>query len=136
MTHHVKLYPPLDLVSEKYRSAGKDNSNLVFIPAITVAFAALEFLMWKIGASVGTLVMLVIEGIIIGALHDLMHTWFHLSGTRLLKYEWFQRLKRYHFYHHHHMQQNFGIIWFGWDRVFGTFRNRGRLVGQTGVEPA
>lgn len=124
MTHHLKLYPPSNLLSETYRDAGKDNTTYIFTPIIAVGFLAYEAILYHWGASFWLLAGLTVEGLLIGLLHDWMHTWFHLSGTRLLKYQWFRDLRELHFYHHRRMNRNFGIYFFGWDRVFRTFRRQ------------
>lgn len=124
MTHHVRLYPPTDLLSERYRDPGKDNTVLVFTPALTILFGGLELLMWCLGVPWWILCIMTVEGVVVGTLHDLMHTWFHLKGVSLTKKTRFLKLRYLHFFHHSHMQTNLGIFWFGWDRLFGTYRGR------------
>lgn len=122
MTHHLKLYPPGDLVSENYRDPGGDNTTFIFTPLITLGFALFGFGLYETGASLSLLGVLILEGIFIGVIHDRMHTWFHLSGNPFLRFAWFRHLRALHFYHHRNMRKNLGIFFFGWDRVFRTFR--------------
>lgn len=122
MNHHTKQYPPSDLLSHSYRSAGKDDSAIIFTPAVIVAFSVYIFALIKLGASGWAISLVLIEAAIVGALHDLIHTQTHLVSSYLDRWSWFQKLRALHFVHHFHMNKNLGIIWFGWDRLFRTFR--------------
>jgi len=122
--HHLKQYPPSDLVSERYRDAGKDSSLFVFLPAITVAFLIWCLGAYLLGASVAVLVMMVVEAAVIGWLHDYLHGQFHLKDSWTLRYDCLKQLRVWHWYHHRNMKRNLGIVWFGWDRVFRTFRGK------------
>ncbi len=123
MTHHVRLYPPADLVSEQYRDAGKDNTVFIFTPLIAFGFLVFLGVLYAfLGASLWLIGGLAVEGLLIGVAHDTLHTLFHLHSTRLLRLRWFLRLRDAHFYHHRNMKRNYGVFFFGWDRFFGTFR--------------
>ena len=124
MTHHVKLYPQSDLLSDTYRNPGKDNTTFIFTPLLVVSFLLLEGVLRHFGASIALLCILTVEGLIVGILHDYMHTLFHLRKTFLNRYQWFLRLRELHFIHHKHMQRNLGIFWFGWDHVMGSYEKR------------
>lgn len=122
MNHHLKQYPPSDLLSDRYRSPGKDNGLLFFTPAIVLAFACFIAVLHVLGISVPLLVWVCLEALVLGVAHDSLHTLMHLRSTRLLRFRWFRSMVALHFYHHINMRKNLGIYWFGWDRVLGTFR--------------
>jgi sterol desaturase/sphingolipid hydroxylase (fatty acid hydroxylase superfamily) len=123
MNHHLKQYPPNDLLSEKYRWAGKDDTTIIFIPPITLFFLLYGALLWQLGVPWIVFPVILVEAILVGALHDWIHIASHIQCHWLLRYRWFQRLRALHFIHHAgDMRKNMGIIWFGWDRVFGTYR--------------
>lgn len=123
MTHHLKTYPPNDLLSEQYRSAGADNGVFVFVPIITFACVLLCVALYFLGISLSTLILVCGIIAVLGAGHDLLHTQYHLKDSKLNRFKWFQRLRAVHFYHHRRMNRNLGIIFMGWDRVLRTFRN-------------
>lgn len=70
----------------------------------------------------GTLVLL--STIFWMGLHDFLHHHFHLKDSFLNEHIWFQKLRQLHFLHHGNMNTNFGILFFGWDRLLGTFKKR------------
>lgn len=123
MTHHLKLYPHSDLLSDTYRDAGADNGLLVFTPGIALVVGVFGIVLFCFGVPVIGLIAAVILSILVGAANDLLHTSFHLRGSRLQRFGWFRTLRSLHFYHHRNMKKNLGIIWFGWDRLFKTFRS-------------
>ena len=122
MNHHTKQYPPGDLKSESYRSAGREDSTFIFTPILTLAFALFVYGLVKLNVEAGLLVFVLAEALVIGFLHDWVHTQFHLTKTVLDRWGWFRKLRELHFTHHRRMAHNFGIFWFGWDRVFRTYR--------------
>lgn len=69
------------------------------------------------------------EAALIGYLHGYIHDSFHLTGHWLERFKHFSHLRALHFRHHFNMKINFGIFWFGWDRVFKTFKNVQDPVG-------
>ena len=50
---------------------------------------------------------------------------YHISGSYLERFAWFQRKRQLHFVHHLHANKNFAVIDFFWDRMLGTFRKAG-----------
>ena len=116
MEHHRELYPPHEFLSEEYKSAGVASFRLWFVPIITVVVAA--FILWlptwyavAATASLG----------IISALDDYLHDQFHLTGSRLVRFRWFRRLRALHLLHHRNMRKNYGIFSFVLDRMLGSF---------------
>ena len=119
--HHYIQYPPNDFFSEAYRSAGKDNSGkffiLAFLPMIIgwFVFVFLAHISLVIGIGV------IIEMVIIGLAHDILHDAFHIQNHWLNKFAIFRRWVELHKIHHIDVSKNYGIFDFLWDRVFGTF---------------
>lgn len=124
LNHHLKQYPPHNLVSDTYRSAGKDDSTVLFAPPITVSFAAFLGTLWALGLPTWSLGLLLVEGALISFLTDYIHDQFHLRAPWLVRFAWFRNLRSLHWIHHVNMRRNLGIMWLGWDRVFRTFRRR------------
>lgn len=123
MTHHIVLYPVTDYLSDTYRSAGKDNSLYLFL-IVAIPFFLLPLLLFWLGLIPFLSVIVVIsEMIIIGWIHEFFHTAFHIRNHVLKRYAFFRRLTDIHFVHHLDMQTNFGIFFFGWDRLLGTYKN-------------
>lgn len=121
MNHHQVQYPPLDFLSEKYRSAGKHSTVLLFLIAFSpliIGVLALGFL-----GFLPLYLVLAINGSLAfwGLMHDYWHDEFHLSKTRYSNIALFRRDQDLHFIHHLDIGKNYGIIWFAWDHLFGTF---------------
>ena len=122
MTHHLKLYPPKDLLSESYRDAGADNGVFIFAPPITFACLVLGIVFYVLGLPLWVLALVAVLSTVIGVVHDSLHTAFHLRNSWLRHFTWFRWLRLMHFVHHRKMNRNLGIFWFVWDRLFRVFR--------------
>jgi hypothetical protein len=122
MTHHITLYPPKDLLSDRYRDAGADNGVFVFAPAITIVVAVLGLALYALGVTLWVLATIAVVSTGIGVAHDTLHTSFHLRTSWLTRFRWFRWLRLIHFVHHRRMNRNLGIFWFGWDRLLKAFR--------------
>lgn len=124
MTHHLKLYPPSDFYSEKYREAGTDSTVKIFAAA-AVPVVALPIVLWAFGVlSLGVMTLVIVEMLVIGWLHDHLHDAFHITNHPLTKFKLFNHWIDLHYLHHIKMQRNFGIFSFGWDRIFKTYWNK------------
>ncbi len=126
MTHHLKLYPPSDYLSEKYREAGADSTPKFFffaalptliLPVLTLCY--FEILSWVL--------TLLAVGVMfgVGLMKNYLHDAFHIKNHTLSKIPiiktWFNNLVQLHYYHHVDMSKNFGISAFFWDRLFKSF---------------
>lgn len=120
-THH-RLYPPGDYISKTYRSAGKADSLFVLGPLVGVAIGLYLGALYWLGFPWYAFAAVLVVSILVGVAHEWFHRAFHLEGHWMLRYWWFQRLRMLHFHHHVSDGVNLGIIWFGWDRLFGTFQ--------------
>ncbi len=81
---------------------------------------------WLLGGAGGAAAAFC-TGVLMTILYEFFHCIQHLNTSP--KNPWLKRIKRLHLAHHYHDEtSNYGIIDFGWDRVFGTYRNslRGR----------
>lgn len=122
MTHHVKLYPPSNFLSETYRDAGADNGSFVFFPAVALPCLIGGLLLFWAGVDLVTLGGVAMTAIGLGFVHDYFHTAFHLEHTWLNRFKWFQELRRKHLIHHRRVKTNLGVITFVWDKVFRSYR--------------
>lgn len=123
MTHHLKLYPPTDFFSEEYRNPGRDNTVRIFAFA-ALPLIALPIILGICGIlSVGLTILVLIEMLFIGWLHDYLHDAFHISNHWLNRFDTFKKWVKLHFQHHVNMSTNYGIFTFFLDKLFGTFSN-------------
>ena len=121
MTHHLKLYPPSDYVSDVYRNPGKDNTVIIFA-MLSLPVLITPILLCLIGKlSIFLTIVAVVEMLVVGLLHDRIHDAFHLTKSIWHKVPGFKRWNRLHYLHHVDMQTNFGIFSFHWDKIFGTY---------------
>ncbi len=124
MVHHYKLYPIEDFESDDYRSAGKDSGTIFFtvlaIPLLAIPVIAWILtplgLFWALGSIAG--------GILFGLLNDWVHASFHVRGHILRRLPGWQRMRDRHYEHHVDVTVNYGIWYFGWDRLFNTIRDQ------------
>lgn len=119
--HHT-LYTITDFESEEYRSAGRDDSAIVFVPVITMIIGLMGLAFWFVFQAWWIYPIILIEGAGIGWLNAKIHECFHIKDHWLNKYRFFRRLKELHWLHHKHPKMNHGILWFFPDRLFGTFQ--------------
>lgn len=122
MNHHIFQYPPDDLVSGVYRTSGTADSTLIFTPAVTLAFFLYAAVLYALGTDAYVIGGTALETLALGILHDSLHTGFHVKKSVWARWEIFAPLRDLHFVHHKRTNRNFGILFFGWDRLFRTFR--------------
>lgn len=121
MVHHLKCYPPGDLRSAAYRSAGTSNSAVLFAVPIAVLLALVSWAMIAAGASPSSIAAVLGSAALVGFAHDYVHDAFHIEMHWLERAPGFLRLRAYHDAHHLDLRRNLGILWLGWDRLFGSF---------------
>jgi sterol desaturase/sphingolipid hydroxylase (fatty acid hydroxylase superfamily) len=127
MAHHQKLYAVVPDVSnyksDVYRDPGKDNTVWIFGVA-ALPMLAIPIILGCLGVVGWWLVgMMEVEMLLFGWLNDHIHDQFHLTQTIWQKVPAFRRWDACHLQHHFDMSCNFGIFGFGFDKVFGTFKN-------------
>jgi len=126
MTHHLTLYPPEDFLSDKYRSAGKDNTVVTFVIA-SIPMVAFPIFLGLLGILSWPLVVtVVVVEIGLGLLHDYIHNSMHIKNHWMSRVPVlrviFQMWVKLHYVHHVDMTKNYGIFVFHWDRLFGSYR--------------
>lgn len=120
MTHHLKLYPPNDFTSDKYRRAGNDSTVKFFVIAsLPMIITPIILYFCGILTLSSLIVVLVVEGLM-GYLNNYLHDAFHITNHWLIGLPIFDRWVKLHYIHHINMSANFGIFSFIWDRFFLT----------------
>ncbi len=122
MKHHT-LYSSSDYLSKKYRKAGKRNSSVIFIPIIGSVLLLLLGILYFVGIPLWILLVVIIESLIIGYMHDKVHELSHVEGNMFEKFKIFQTWRKIHYEHHNDMSKNYGIFWFFWDKLFKSFKD-------------
>ncbi len=123
MVHHLVLYPPKDLVSDSYRSAGSSSSVWSFVAAliplmcVPIILALLSVVSWA-SAALAFFAMAFV-GIASDVVHDSFHVKDHILSKLIPRYDVMRAL---HFQHHRNMKRNFGIFSFICDRLFRTLQ--------------
>ena len=141
MIHHIELYGPTQAMrTEKYKDATRGRAALGniglewLIPSSAILSASLlAMLAMHVGWKYETIVISTLLGwpiFMFSYLHDRMHLHnFWMEKTPLLNI-WFKNARRLHDIHHHclndggRMDRNYGIGFFFFDRLFGTFATR------------
>ena len=124
MTHHLKLYPPSDYLSDTYRQAGKDSTPKFFALA-ALPLIITPIVLWAVGVlSLSIMITIMVMEGLMGFLHNYLHDAFHIRNHWLTRFmpHIFNRWVELHYQHHVDMNTNFGIFSFHWDRLLGTFR--------------
>jgi sterol desaturase/sphingolipid hydroxylase (fatty acid hydroxylase superfamily) len=123
MEHHLSLYPPGKLTSDKYLSSKwYHNGPLLFTPPLVFLLLVFGGILWLCHAPLWMLLVFGVSLVGFGLVNDACHDSFHQRKHWLNRYTWYKRLRKLHFRHHRDMSCNFGIMSFAWDRVFGTAR--------------
>lgn len=125
MTHHLRLYPSEDFVSDKYRNAGKDNTVVIFgvaaIPLVVVPILLGVFHILPLGMVITSLTVMIVMSLLHSYLHDSFHIRNHWLYRLPIINKMFKKWVYLHYLHHVDMGTNYGIFLFHWDKVFGTF---------------
>ncbi|HTS13191.1 MAG TPA: sterol desaturase family protein [Candidatus Limnocylindrales bacterium] len=154
MEHHLEHYGPLRPMrpSGKYIDATTGRWSIgnvglewiapsgIALGSFLAAFAALR-LPWGYRISF-VVITLAWSSFMFSYLHDRMHILgFWMEKNRWLK-RWFTGARRLHDIHHlslnghGRMDRNFGIGFYFFDRLFGTFRGRQECFNRAGLEAA
>lgn len=87
------------------------------LPTIGVIVLPIGYLLGGTGGAAAAFT----AGIVMTIIYEFFHCVQHLNTSP--KNAWLKRIKRLHLAHHYHDEtSNYGIIDFGWDRVFRTYR--------------
>lgn len=127
--HHFIQYPPHAYLSDTYKSAGTDSTRILFAIVFSPLIIGLSVLTFFGVLSLWHGIAALLSLGLWGYVHDYVHDQFHLSNTWLLKLpgSWFTNWRRIHYIHHLDQTKNFGIVYFGWDKWFGTFEDETTL---------
>jgi sterol desaturase/sphingolipid hydroxylase (fatty acid hydroxylase superfamily) len=112
---HHGIYSEELMISDKYLDEARSADYYYAIPAFTLAWCAYRLLPFDL-----FLIHFVSLGLSTLA-HFYLHVQYHLAGTWLTRYRWFQRKRKLHLLHHRDTTKNYAVIEFFWDRVFGTY---------------
>ena len=122
LAHHTIQYPSSDLLSEEYRSAGQDNSTILFAilfaPIVLFVIALMVFKLIPLMFGVLVLILMALVSFFNSTIHDATH----LYRSFYDRFGWFKLMRERHYVHHRNVQSNLSIFIFVWDRVFGTFK--------------
>lgn len=129
MTHHLKNYPPKRVIGDgPYISAGSDSLAIWFAP-FGIIYAAVVLLT---GMPHPTAILL--GGALVAILSSLVHDLSHVSNSIVWRSRLTLGMAVRHHTHHFKMGRNFGILWDGWDRVWGTRRVRSGSSSRPGSQ--
>ena len=110
------------MFSVKYRSSGKDNSivlfGILFSPVVLGMLAMTIFHVVPMVLGILLLIEMGIVSVLNATIHDDMHLFESFWG----RFWFFGELVYLHNIHHISTDKNLGIFYFGWDRVFGSFK--------------
>lgn len=128
MVHHLVLYPPENLTSDKYLSAGRNSTTWIFL-ILSSPLLLIPIALWLFGiVSLSTAACINLEMLFFGWLHDYIHDSFHVNNHFFTKIPLFNKIfdawKKLHFVHHSDMQKNLGIFVFFWDKRFKTYTSK------------
>lgn len=113
MVHHVKNYPPRDVMSSEYRSSGKDSLAIWFGPFLLVYAGLL------LGLGIhpwATLPAALFVAVLSSVAHDLSH----IHGSIAWRWKVLMGAAVRHHAHHFKMGKNFGVLVPWWDDLLGT----------------
>jgi sterol desaturase/sphingolipid hydroxylase (fatty acid hydroxylase superfamily) len=155
MIHHLKIYGPKrslrqpgpyrDSVDGRWGFLGIGLEWLLPIVLVLVSAVALASVVLRIPAGVQAVFMgtaLLWGKFMFGDLHDSMHVEGHWLASLPVASGWYRGIRRLHDIHHLHfsddgrMPKNFGIAFFGFDRLFGTFEESAGAFNGPGYEAA
>ena len=139
MNHHISSYPPgKKMRSNKYIQNIKENDVLVFglglewlVPSFIILVFTI-FFEWLIGISffkiaISVSIILLYTIFLFWFLHETLHIKNHpILKIKIIK-KWYLKARKMHDIHHHYvneeglMNRNYGIAFFLFDRVFGTY---------------
>ena len=70
-----------------------------------------------------TIILGIIHGLIINFFGNYLHMSFHTENHFFQKYKWWRELRYLHYLHHtDSTKHNFSIVFFGFDKLFGTYK--------------
>ena len=116
MTHHKVHYPITKLLRSKpYMSGG---GELAFGPIMALIYGIICILL-----PLKFALIVLIESTTFLFVSDQLHVQYHLQGSYLERFDWFQRRRERHFWHHKHLRENMSLGGIDpvFDRLFRTY---------------
>mmetsp|Transcript_39207 Transcript_39207/g.77082 ORF Transcript_39207/g.77082 Transcript_39207/m.77082 type:complete len:174 (-) Transcript_39207:119-640(-) len=118
MAHHKESYPVGKLLKDPPYSGQKGE----------FVFAPLVFCIWflcYLCLPLRFALLVVIESTLFSYVSNYLHQHYHLKGSWLEKYKWFQDRRNRHYYHHHHLRKNMSLGGLDpvFDKLFGTYNH-------------
>ena len=117
MAHHKVHYPITKLLRTKpYMSGGGD---LAFGPIIALISGIIYMLL-----PLKFYLVVLLESTLFIFVSDHLHVQYHLKGSYLERFDWFQRRRQRHFWHHKHLRENMSLGGIDpvFDHLFKTYR--------------
>ncbi|MBI5246595.1 MAG: sterol desaturase family protein [Elusimicrobia bacterium] len=155
MIHHLKIYGPRrslrqpgpykDSVEGRWDFLGIGAEWLLPIVLILGGTVAVCSVLLKIPAASQAVFMaaaLLWGKFMFGDMHDSMHLEGYWMATNPVLGVWYRKIRRLHDIHHlrfseeGRMPTNFGICFFGFDRLFGTFYDNAEAFNENGYQAA
>ena len=151
MIHHLEHYgPKMSMRSNGYKKSTEDRLSLgsigmEWIIPIGIALSSTVGLLTLLGVSGWAQLVFLGAGIVWGVIgFSYMHDVLHLKENWLLRNKylsrWFKEVRRLHDIHHTKldddgkMNVNFGITFFGIDRLLGTFAKKTGRFNEKGFD--
>jgi sterol desaturase/sphingolipid hydroxylase (fatty acid hydroxylase superfamily) len=154
MLHHLRDYGPKKPLhrSGAYLNSAESRTNFLgvgmewFLPVLLIISGSLAML-WLLGVPASHQIVFLLTGILWGHfLFGHMHSAMHLTDFWMLKVPvlniWFRKIRQLHDFHHlqisadGRMQKNYGICFFWFDRLFGSYSPKPKEFNHSGHEAA
>jgi len=121
--HHIKIYPPSKLLSDKYISVNNLlNLNILLYLPIPLFNLFVHMLFCDLNNYNNILIIIVGYMIIIE--QEIIHRSVHMKGHFLENYTWFKFIRKLHFIHHQgDFKRNYAMIDFCIDLLTGNLIN-------------
>lgn len=157
MIHHLKVYGPRRSLrqpgpyknsvegEDRYGFLGVGLEWVLPIVLLIAAVVALCSLVLRIPALYQAAFMgaaLLWGHVLFGAMHDSMHIENHWLAALPVLGGWYRHIRRLHDIHHlrfsdeGRMPTNFGICFFAFDRLFGTYEEKAEAFNEKGYQAA
>jgi sterol desaturase/sphingolipid hydroxylase (fatty acid hydroxylase superfamily) len=122
MTHHEKLYPANDYLSLTYRDSGKDNTVFIFF-VLSLPVILTPIVLGILGIiSLPIVITAFLTMAAFSFASNYFHDAFHIRNHWINNFSMFRSWNTLHYEHHIDQNKNFGIVFFGWDRLFGVYK--------------
>ncbi len=157
MIHHLKVYGPKRSLRQPgpYKNSVDDEERYGFLgiglewllPILIILIASIALCSFVLKVPLLTQAAFIAAALawgrfMFGTMHDSMHLEGYWMASAPVVGAWYRRIRRLHDIHHlrfsdeGRMPTNFGICFFGFDRLFGTYEDWAEAFNQKGYEAA